>query len=244
MIFIVNAENRRFLDADLLQMHRHRKAIFVDRLGWNVPHAGGLEMDPYDREDTIYLIARNRDEGQIQASARLLPTLGPHLMSDVFPHALHDGVPRGAGIWEASRFCPAPQLGGRRIRLTLLWEIFCGIMETSLLFGIERIVFTAGATLLPLALRCGWDAAVLGPTLPDGNDRITAVGVDVTPRGLRSIRERFGVPGPVTRFVTPGSVAARLGWTGQCETTIPAHLPGDAGQRRPANDGLTPPRSS
>lgn len=229
MIFIVNAENRRFLGSDLLQMHRHRKAVFVDGLGWNVPHAGGLEMDRYDREDTIYLIARHRGERQIQASARLLPTLGPHLMSDVFPHALHGGVPRGARIWEASRFCPAPGLCGRRIRLALLWEIFCGVMETSLLFGVERIVFMAGATLLPLALRCGWDAAVLGPTLPYGNDRVTAVGVDVTPRGLRSIRERFDVPGPVTRFVTPaGGVAARLGWLGQCETEIPAHPPASA----------------
>lgn len=246
MIFIVNAENRRFLGSDLLQMHRHRKTVFVDGLGWNVPHAGGLEVDRYDREDTIYLIARHRDECQIQASARLLPTLGPHLMSDIFPHALHGGVPRGARIWEASRFCPAPGLGGPRTRLALLWEVFCGVMEASLLFGIDRIVFMAGATLLPLALRCGWDATVLGPTLPDGNDRVTAVGVDVTPRGLRSIRERFGVPEPVTRFVTPASgIAARLGWPDPCEAALPAHTLASGGQ----NDGchtheyLAPPCS-
>ncbi|AMN47862.1 hypothetical protein ACG33_12280 [Steroidobacter denitrificans] len=246
MIFIVNAENRRFLDSALMQMYRHRKAVFVDELGWNIPHAGGLEMDRYDREDTIYLVARHRGERRIQASARLLPTLGPHLMSDVFPHTLHGGIPRGERIWEASRFCPAPDLGGRRRRLALLWEVFCGLMETSLLFGIERIVFQAGTALLPLALRCGWDAAVLGPTLPCGNDRVTAVGVDITLQGLRSMRERFGIPSPVTRFVTPADVAVCLGWLRQHEADIPVQLPTSAGQDdgRRAQEDFVPPRST
>jgi len=203
MIFIVNAENRACFEKDLLQMHRHRKAVFVDGIGWNVPVVDDLEIDAYDRDDTTYLIARAGRDSPVLASARLLPTLAPHLMGDVFAHACGGAPPRGATIWEASRFCPAPTLPNRRVRLQLLWEILCGVMETSLLFGIERIVFTANAALLPLALECGWRASTLGPTLSDGNDRITAVSVEIEPGGLRDLRLRFGIAGPVTRFVTP-----------------------------------------
>lgn len=203
MIFIVTAENRACFEQDLLQMHRHRKAVFVDRIGWNVPVVDDLEIDAYDRSDTTYLIARTEHGSPILASARLLPTLNAHLMSDVFAHACDGSPPHGPAIWEASRFCAAPTLHSRRHRLQLLWEIFCGVMETSLLFGIERIIFSANAALLPLALQCGWRASALGPTLPDGRDQVTAVGVEVEPSGLRAIRRRFGIAGPITRFITP-----------------------------------------
>jgi N-acyl-L-homoserine lactone synthetase len=203
MIFIVNAENRAFFEKDLAQMHRHRKAVFVDRLGWNVPVIDGKEIDAYDRPETVYLIARSEHDSQVLASARLLPTLAPHLMGEVFAHTCTSARPSGANIWEASRFCSSPLTPGRRERLRLLWNMLCAIMETSLLFGIEQIIFTANSMLLPLALECGWQAATLGPTLPDGDDEFTAVHVRITVEGLASLRQRFGIAGPVTRFVTP-----------------------------------------
>ena len=82
-------------------------------------------------------------------------------------------------------------------------------METCLLYGVEQITFTANAALLPLVLRCGWDAAVLGPTLRDGDDEVTAVAVRISPSGLLAIRNRFGIDGPVTRYLpTRISIAA------------------------------------
>lgn len=200
MIVIVNPENRCCFQSDLLEMHRHRKAVFIDGIGWNVPVTDDMEIDSYDREDTTYLIARAEHDPQVLASARLLPTVTPHLMSDLFVHACNGAPPRGPAIWEASRFCTTPQRMSRRTRLNLLWQIFCAILETSLLFGVEEIVFTANAALLPLALHCGWQARVLGPTLPDGEDELTAVAVRITLEGLRTLRERFGIAAPITRF--------------------------------------------
>lgn len=202
MIFIVNAENRAAFDADLQQMHRDRKRVFVDTIGWKVPVRDDMEVDSYDRVDTTYLIARCSADGSVLASSRLLPTIAPHLMSDLFADACNGTPPRGPRIWEASRFCFNPARRCRRTRLLLLWQTFCAIMETSLLFGVEQITFTANNALLPLAMQCGWDATVLGPTLPDGRDQITAVSVQVTTKGLRAIRERFGIAGPITRFTT------------------------------------------
>ncbi len=207
MIYIIDAENRELFDADLSAMHRHRKTTFVDRLGWQIPVVADQERDAYDREDTLYLIARARTGGPLLASARLLPTAAPHLMSDLFAHTCRDRPPSGDLIWEASRFCTAPHLH-RRERLDLLWQIFCGIMETALLHDVEQIIFTANTALLPLAMRAGWRARTLGPCFVDGRDTMTAVGVDVELSGLRAMRRRFCIQSPITRFVSPFRLAA------------------------------------
>ena len=52
MILIINAGNRSLFSSELIEMHRQRKVVFVDRQGWNVPVVDGLEIDDYDDEDT------------------------------------------------------------------------------------------------------------------------------------------------------------------------------------------------
>lgn len=203
MIFIVNPENRRLFAAEIEEMHRQRKRVFVDVSGWRVPVIGDMEMDRYDRPDTTYLIAKNHPDGAVLASVRLLPTVTAHMMTDLFAAACEEAAPRGPNVWEISRFCAMPPRGSGRTRVDLLWESICGVMETALLFGIEQTIFVASAALLPLVLNCGWDARTLGPTLQDGADEITAVAVRITPEGLREVRRRFGIEGPVTRFLTP-----------------------------------------
>jgi N-acyl-L-homoserine lactone synthetase len=202
MIFIVNRENRSMFERDLLQMHHQRRAIFVEGLGWNVPVANDLEIDGYDCESTTYLLAKEDLGGPLLASVRLLPTVLPHLMIDLFADACSAGAPRGPGIWEISRFCATPAVA-RRTRMRLLWQMVCGVIETALLFELDQVTFAANRALLPLMLNCGWHAAPLGPTLPDGNDSVTAVCAAITPQALRNVRRRFGITGPVTRFLAP-----------------------------------------
>lgn len=207
MIFIINAENRVLFEADLIEMHRQRKAVFVDGAGWNVPVTGDLEIDSYDREDTTYLIAKpDPHSNEVLASARLLPTVKPHLMSDLFLDACGGTAPTGPAVWEVSRFCVSRALTSPRQRMVLLWQTVCAVMETALLFGVEQVTFVASSALLPLALNCGWHAATLGPTLQDGDDEITAVAASITPAGLRNVRKRLGISGPVTRFPVPATV--------------------------------------
>lgn len=204
MILIINAENRALFESEIIEMHRQRKAVFVDKQGWNVPVIGDLEIDSYDGEDTTYLIAKpDCDSQQVLASARLLPTVRPHLMADLFLAACGGSAPSGPWIWEVSRFCVNPDVARRRRRVELLWEMTCAVIETTLLYGVEQVTFVANAALLPLALDCGWQTARLGPTLPDGDDEITAVVASITPGGLRAVRARLGITGPVTRFPLP-----------------------------------------
>lgn len=200
MILVVNAENRRLFAADLADMHRQRKIVFVDRAGWTVPVIGDREIDAYDREDTLYLLAKARVDGPLLASLRLLTTTGPHLMCDLFDAADRKKMPRGETVWEASRFCTSPDIRGPRRRHALLWEIICGILEAGLVYGIDEVIFAAGHALLPLALQCGWDARTLGPAVRDGQDEVTAAGATITAAGLRTVRERHDIRIPVTRI--------------------------------------------
>jgi N-acyl-L-homoserine lactone synthetase len=209
MVFIVNAENRRSFRHDLLEMHLQRRRVFVDALGWPLPLAGTVEADEYDADDVIYLLVKDDLHGRLRASVRLLRTDRSHPLLDLFPHLCDGPVPRGANVWEISRFCVDPVLPGRRERLELLWQIICACLETALLFDIERLTFIANKALRPLALACGWDAVPLGGTRADRHDEVTAIGVDVTRAGLRRVRGRFGVAGPVIRFApVAGQVAA------------------------------------
>lgn len=211
MIVVVNAENRRHFEADLTQMYRQRKAVFVDRAGWKIPVIANQEIDCYDNRDTIYLLAKEQLDGPLLASVRLLPTTRPHLMSDLFPAACREAPPHGPTVWEVSRFCITPDLRGRGIRLGLLWEVICGVIETALLYGIERVIFAANRALLPLALTAGWEARKLGETLRDEDDEVTAATAVINATGLRRVRYYHGVSVPAIRFPagTPHRAADR-----------------------------------
>src|SRR5262245_24454683 len=192
MIYVVTKENRPLFTQALTDMHRHRKAVFVDRMGWRLDAPEGLEIDAYDGDDTTYLIAADHARAPVRASLRLLPTERPHLMSEVFGHLCEGGAPRSPAVWEASRFCPAPETTKGEARRMLLGLMIAGIMETALLFGVERITFVAGAALAPLARRVGWRTSELGPPQRYGRERVVALAAEIDPLGLRRVRMRHG----------------------------------------------------
>ncbi len=74
------------------QMFRLRAKVFADRLGWSVTVANGRERDRYDDLDPLYALALN-DEGGVVGTFRLLQTIGPHMLAEVFKELMPDGVP-------------------------------------------------------------------------------------------------------------------------------------------------------
>lgn len=206
MIHIVTAENRRHFHHALMEMHRQRKAVFIDELKWRLQDSAGLEIDSYDSADAIYLIEANAPRAPITASARLLPTTEPHLLNEIFPHLCDQAPPVGEGVWEATRFCPAPDTPQGRVRHDMLGRLIAGIMETALLFGIEQVTYVANAGLAPLARRAGWAVRALGQPRGLGRERLSAFVADIDAAGLRRVRARHEISGPLTRFM-PGEAA-------------------------------------
>lgn len=207
MIHIITAENRPHFHHALMEMHRQRKAVFIDQLKWRLEDSAGLEIDAYDSVDAIYLIEADAPRAPISASARLLPTTRPHLLNEVFPYLCEEAPPTGPGVWEATRFCPAPDTPHGHQRRGMLGRVIAGIIETALLFGIEQVTYVADAGLAPLARKAGWSVRALGPGRGRGRNRLAAFAADIDAAGLRRVRALHGISGPLTRFM-PGDVAS------------------------------------
>ena len=72
----------------MTELSRYRHKVFVEKLGWNLKCTDGQELDQFDGPQARYVIGRNSGNAII-ASARLLPTTQPYLLSEVFPYVLH-----------------------------------------------------------------------------------------------------------------------------------------------------------
>ena len=95
---------------------------------------------------------------------RLLPTTGPHIFGDLFPHlADGDKVPTGEDILELTRFYVAPFGSNRHQRWWFVGIISIGMFEYCLRNGIKQISSVIDTFLLPQMLELGWKVRPLGP---------------------------------------------------------------------------------
>ena len=90
MIVLINGENKS-KHANLIEkMHKLRKEIFNDQLGWKVNVSGDWEIDHYDALHPLYVLSVD-EENNIRGALRLLPTTGLNMLNDTFPELLPDG---------------------------------------------------------------------------------------------------------------------------------------------------------
>jgi len=83
---------------------QYRQKVFIEMLGWDLHAHDGMELDQFDRPDTLYMVSQD-DNGSVNGCARLLPTNQPYLLGEVFPELMQGlPIPCSADIWELSRF--------------------------------------------------------------------------------------------------------------------------------------------
>ena len=142
-------------------MYRDRKRIFVDLLGWDVPVVDGVyEIDQFDDEHAIYIVATN-ERGEHDGSIRLLPSVRPHVLGNIFPELCDGQVPSGEHIFELSRACLSPRNRAAR-RLQVRNAVTTAAVEFALLRGIRRFTCIADSGWLSQILSLGWDCRPLG----------------------------------------------------------------------------------
>src|SRR3546814_16877834 len=87
-------------------MFASRKSLFVDLLKWDLPVLEGrYEIDQFDDEYARYLILADRGDGHL-GSARLLPTMRPHILDSLYAGLCAAARPRRTSVVENTRFCP------------------------------------------------------------------------------------------------------------------------------------------
>jgi acyl homoserine lactone synthase len=181
-------------------MHRLRHRVFKVRLGWEVNSHNGMERDVYDLLNPIYLLAMSAT-GDVEGSWRLLPTTGPYMLRDVFSELLDGQAPPShPTIWETSRFSMdslPDTLSGLRAVNRLTHEMFCGLVELSLLFGISEIITVYDIRIERILSRVGCAPHWRSTPRQIGNTTTVAGRFEISEAVLLSLRKAGGITEPV-----------------------------------------------
>ena len=195
MLHIFDRTAPDFGDVVLRNMFEARKRVFVDLLGWDVPVlAGRFELDQFDTPEATYVVVTGPD-GRHRASARLLPTLRPHLLDTVFASLCAGAVPRGAAIREISRFCLDRSLNARD-RRTARDELVSALARFGAGSGFSLYTGVAEPGWLEQILAFGWRARRLGPAGAVGGVRLGALAIDID-AATPALLARAGIGSPL-----------------------------------------------
>jgi acyl-homoserine lactone synthase len=188
MIHAISAANRHPYE-DVIEQHfclRHE--IFVGERKWEtLRKPDGREIDSYDNEDTVYLLAL--EDRQVVGGHRLYPTTKPSMMSEVFPHlASVRGCPADPLVWEWSRYFVVRDRRDGILNLQLM----AAVQEFCLDQGIARVSAIMETWWLPRFHEAGFVVTPLGlPALVEGAWTMAAT-IDIREETLDALRDRVG----------------------------------------------------
>lgn len=152
----------------LRRMFEARKKVFIDLLRWDLPVlAGRFELDQFDDEHAIYLMVAD-PTGEHLASARLLPTMRPHILGGLYAPLCEEGVPQGPDIFEVTRFC-LDRRTDAATRRDARNQLVSALTDFALAQDITQYTAVAEIAWLQQILAFGWRCRPLGlPRLTEG----------------------------------------------------------------------------
>jgi acyl homoserine lactone synthase len=193
---VVTQPLRDLSGADRTGMFKLRYDTFFTRLGWDVQTVDGQEIDEFDQGDLArYIVAKSPESG-VDACWRLLPTLGPNMLRDVFPELLHGlPAPAAADVWELSRFAinsnratGADNAGNHQIGFG---ELSLSLMVAAARFaqanGIARYVTVTTAAIERMMKGLGLHIHRLGAPRKIGSVLTVACFIEVDEQTLKAI---------------------------------------------------------
>ncbi|WP_150290015.1 acyl-homoserine-lactone synthase [Sphingobium estronivorans] len=181
MIHLLRNQNIRDANPLLQSMFEDRKSIFIDLLDWDIPVVDDrFEMDEFDNEHALYMIAAADDCSTHMGSLRLLPSCRPHLLDTQFPHLCPGGVPKGPTVFEVTRLC-LPQRLGAATRLEARNWLISAMVDHALAFGITLLTGVVEASFRKQILSMGWLAEPLGPACQFGGANLGAFAIHIAP---------------------------------------------------------------
>ncbi len=172
---------------------RLRKEVFVDGMGWGVPHGSDWEQDEYDRDGVHYIVQYLAD-GRLGGCCRMIPTGHGSMVEDLWPQWVETKVPKTDEVWELSRFAVDPSLTIEEQSLVFS-ELNVGGMEYNRRRGARHIMIFTELALVQAGLNgYGVKLKKLGPVLSmDGKDYVVVLTEDMTPAMIETNRKLAGL---------------------------------------------------
>ncbi|WP_454651251.1 acyl-homoserine-lactone synthase [Bradyrhizobium liaoningense] len=184
----------------LVAMHQLRYRVFKSRMDWDIQTSGDMEIDDFDALHPTYL-TQVADNGQVQGSVRLLPTLGPTMLRETFSVLLErNPAPSTSLVWESSRFAidvaaDAPK--GDHGITRAAYELFAGMVEFGLSRQLTDIVTVTDVRMERILRRAGWPLRRIGKPSPIGNTLAVAGYLEISRETLAGLRKAGGLWTPV-----------------------------------------------
>lgn len=179
MLHILRSSAQPSEDRVLRSMFAARKSVFVDLLKWDVPVVdGSYEVDQFDNGHATYIVLADGD-GEHLGSARLLPTMHPHILDSFFAELCDTAPPRGPAVQEITRFCLDRRLRARQ-RRPVRDTLVMALAEHALARGITAYSAIAELAWLQQILAFGWRCRPLGLPREIGGTLLGALRIEIS----------------------------------------------------------------
>ncbi len=195
---------------DFATLHRHgaafweflalRKKVFVDELGWDIPHNDEVEMDQYDTPVAHYSLVMK--DGHVVGGARAMPTTatwGGHtyMLRDAFsgklphipPHVMSVEI-ASPNVWECTRLVISDELKTHAERSECLELIVDGLVDTARAQGADQLICLSSLALMRALRLLGYEVSRLGETYRNGEDGRAYAVLSMPADYSRSRKER------------------------------------------------------
>jgi acyl-homoserine lactone synthase len=201
MIYILSGYDAARYPALMEQVHRLRHQVFVEELGWSdLASPDGLERDQFDRPDVVHHICER--DGKVVGYQRMLPTVEPHLLSDVFPELCQGPLPRGLDTYELTRYCVAPSYReGRRGVSSVGSELMAAFVEWGLACNVNKVIIEFETIWVLRSLQLKFLVRPLGFETKIGKQQIVATLLEFNRSTLQAIRDYRKHWTPVVSFL-------------------------------------------
>lgn len=208
MLHVVTAENRCLYERQVEESFHIRHKIYVEERGWrDLDRPDKREVDQFDNDDAIYLLALDERTRRVIGGSRLIPTLKPHLMSDVFPQlASMRQLPRSADIFEWTRFYVISERREPHAISDVACTIMCGVQEYCLENGIVQLSIVTEPFWIPRFARLGWNPKPLGLPIHWHGMEVVGITVDIAETALGETRQVRNFLGPVLVHECAGQI--------------------------------------
>lgn len=170
-------QRQNFSRNELRDLHVLRAKVFRDRMGWEVPVLGDMEIDGYDALEPHYMVIRD-DAGAVCGCCRLMPTEGPYMLKDTFPQLLEGAAaPQDERVWELSRFAIETEGDSKFGFAERAVAAMRGIVTFADQHGIDKYVVVTTTAMERLLRHTGVETTRMRPPMQIGVERTVALEI-------------------------------------------------------------------
>jgi acyl-homoserine lactone synthase len=174
---------------------RLRHQVFVEEKGWKgLRRDDGRDVDQFDTPATVHHLAIV--EGEVAGYQRFNATTGPHLLADVHSELCDGPSPRGAHIWEWSRYCVSRKFKREGAFCDVASTLLIAALEWGQPLGIRTFVLEFHPVWITRFLELGFDVKPLGLPKDYDGEATLAVRLGYGENTYRQMRELRGIQGP------------------------------------------------